>query len=280
MRLRGKTAIVTGAGGTIGEAVARRFAEEGARVALIDRDVEAVASVADELGDAAFALTADVTKETDVARYAAAVADRFGAVDIFFNNAGIAGPVLPLASLTVDDFDAVMAVNVRGVFLGLKHVMPVMTDEGSVIVTSSIAGLRGSAGLGAYCASKHAVMGLVTTAAIEFAPRRIRVNAINPGPVDGRMMRGLEQGTKPSDPEAGRTAMTRQMRLGRYVDASEVADLVTFLTSDESRMITGRRMRSTPASRFRLVGSRVALSLMQGCVRKLADLPMPRFRRP
>ncbi len=240
MRLRGKTAIVTGAGGTIGAATARRFAKEGARVALVDRDVEALASIADDLGDSAVAIAADVTKEADVARYAAVAAERLGAIDIFFNNAGIAGPIRPLTSFAADEFDTVIAINVRGVFLGLKHVIPVMAEEGSVIVTSSVAGLRGSSGLGAYCASKHAVMGLVKTAAIESAPRRIRVNSINPGPVDGPMMRGLEAARMPQNPDAGRAAIAQRMPFGRYSDAGEVADLVTFLASDESRMITGR----------------------------------------
>lgn len=240
MRLRGKTAVVTGAGGTIGAATARLFVKEGARVALVDRDVEAVASVADELGDSVLAIVADVTREPDVERYAASAASKFGAIDIFFNNAGIAGPIRPLTSFAADDFDTVIAVNVRGVFLGLKHVIPVMADEGSVIVTSSVAGLRGSSGLGAYCASKHAVMGLVKTAAIECAPRRIRVNSINPGPVDGPMMRGLEAARKPHDPEAGHAAIAQRMPFGRYADGAEIADLVTFLASDESRMITGR----------------------------------------
>lgn len=240
MRLRGKTAIVTGAGGTIGAATARRFVTEGARVALVDRDREAVASVADELGDSALAIAADVTQEADVARYVATAVDRFGAIDIVFNNAGIAGPIRPLANFVADEFDAVMAVNVRGVFLGLKYAIPAMAEEGSIIVTSSVAGLRGSSGLGAYCASKHAVMGLVKTAAIECAPRRIRVNSINPGPVDGPMMRGLETARMPHDPDAGHAAIERRMPFGRYVAGAEIADLVTFLASDESRMITGR----------------------------------------
>ena len=240
MRLRGKTAIVTGAGGTIGAATARRFVSEGARVVLVDRDVEALASIADDLGDSAVAVAADVTKEADTELYAATAADKFGAIDIFFNNAGIAGPIRPLTSFSVDDFDAVIAVNLRGVFLGLKHVIPVMAEEGSVIVTSSVAGLRGSSGLGAYCASKHAVMGLVKTAAIECAPRRIRVNSINPGPVEGPMMRGLEAARMPHDPDAGHAAIAQRMPFGRYVDGAEIADLVTFLASDESRMITGR----------------------------------------
>lgn len=240
MRLRGKTAIVTGAGGTIGTATARRFSNEGARVALVDRDIEALASVVDDLGDSAVAIAADVTNEVDVARYAAFAAERLGAIDIFFNNAGIAGPIRPLTDFATDEFDAVIAVNVRGVFLGLKHVIPAMAGDGSVIVTSSVAGLRGSFGLGAYCASKHAVMGLVKAAAIECAPRRIRVNAINPGPVEGPMMRGLEASRMPHDPEAGHIAIAKRMPFARYADAAEIADLVTFLASDESRMITGR----------------------------------------
>ena len=241
MRLLGKTAIVTGAAGTIGAAVAERFVREGAQVALVDRDSLAVAAVVDTIGtEAAFAVPGDVTRETDVVRYVQSALDRFGPVDIFFNNAGISGPVAPIGELTVEDFDAVMAVNVRGVFLGLKHVMPRMAEEGSVIVTSSVAGLRGSPGLAAYVASKHAVMGLVKTAATEFAPRRIRVNAINPGPVEGRMMRGLEEGRIPSDPAGSRRAIERRMRLGRYIEPSEVSELVVFLASDDSRMITGQ----------------------------------------
>lgn len=241
MRLDGKTAIVTGGAGTIGLAVVERFLEEGARVALVDADAEAVAAAADRFGDAYLCvLTADVTREEDVIGYVNAACERFGAVDVFFNNAGVAGPVAPMAELAVADFDRVMAVNVRGVFLGLKHVVPAMADEGSVIVTSSVAGLRGAAGVAAYCASKHAVMGLVATAAIEFAPRRIRVNAINPGPVEGPMMRGLEAGRLPDKADAARSAIAKRMKLGRYLQPDEVADLVVFLASDESRMITGR----------------------------------------
>lgn len=241
MRLRDKTAIVTGGAGAIGRAVVERFLAEGARVTAVDRIADAAGRSAPG-ADAGrlLHLTADVSREEDVARYCRDVHARFGPVDVFFNNAGVAGPVRPLVDLAVEDFDAVMAVNVRGVFLGLKHALPIMADGGSVIVTSSVAGLRAAPFLSAYAASKHAVMGLVKSAAREAAPRRIRVNAINPGPVDGPMMRGLEEGLGPSDPASVRDRLAKQMRLGRYVAPDEVAELVTFLASDESRMVTGQ----------------------------------------
>ena len=239
MRLDGKTALITGGAGDIGLATARRMIAEGARVALVDRDPARVEAAAAALGGQSAGFAADVTKEADVARFAADVVSRFGPVDIFFNNAGIAGTVAPLVNYSEADFSAVMAVNVTGVFLGLKHVVPVMRDGGSVIITSSIAGLRGAANMSAYVASKHAVVGLMRTAAIEFAPRRIRVNAVHPGPVSGAMMSELETGMSKDNPMAARQRMAQQMKLGRYVDPDEIADLVMFLASDDSRMITG-----------------------------------------
>ena len=243
MRLAGKTAVITGGAGNIGLATAQRFLTEGARVLLIDRGKQRIAAALGALGGAdAHALDADVTDADDVARYVAEAQRLFGGVDIFFNNAGIAGAVAPLVDHPDAAFDSVMAVNVRGVFLGLKHMLPVLRDSASVICTSSVAGLRGSAGMAEYVASKHAVVGLMRVAAIEAAPRKIRVNTIHPGPVDGDMMRELETGLAPTDPKAAQAAIAQRMRLGRYVERREIADLVTFLASDESRMITGTTM--------------------------------------
>lgn len=241
MRLQNKTALVTGGAGAIGRAVVEGLLAEGARVAVVDRNADLIAGIVSAADpERLIAISADVSQEADVVRYCAEAKGRFGALDIVFNNAGISGPVRPLTELGVDEFDAIMAVNVRGVFLGLKHALPVMADGGSIIVTSSVAGLHAAPFLAGYAASKHAVMGLVKTAAREAASRRIRVNAINPGPVEGPMMRGLEEGFSPVAPDTARERLVRQMRLGRYVTPREIAELVLFLGSDESRMITGQ----------------------------------------
>lgn len=243
MRLAGRSAVITGGSGNIGLATAARFLSEGARVLIVDRDAARVEAALSELkSNSAHGLAADVTAAADSARYAAEAQRLFGRVDIFFNNAGIAGAVAPIVDHADADFDAVMAVNARGVFLGLKHMLPVMKDGGSIICTSSVAGLRGSAGMPGYVASKHAVVGLMRVASIEAAPRKIRVNTIHPGPVQGDMMRGLETGMAPANPDAAHDLILQRMRLGRYIETKEIADLVTFLASDESRMITGATM--------------------------------------
>lgn len=237
MRLDGKIALVTGGAGVIGRAAARRMADEGATVVLVDKD-ERVRQAAEEIGASAAWLMADVTDARAVDSYARTAAARFGAIDVFFNNAGIEGPTAPLEDFPEDGFAQVMAVNVTGVFLGLKYVLPRMTQGGSVIITSSTAGLRGAAQFAAYCASKHAVIGLMRTAALEAAPRRIRVNSIHPAPVESDMIHRLER-ARAEDPEEAKRRFIRRIPLGRYIEPSEVADLVLFLASDESRMITG-----------------------------------------
>lgn len=243
MRLAGKSAVITGGSGNIGIATAARFLAEGARVLIVDRDTARVEAALGELkSNSAHGLAADVTSGEETARYAAEAQKLFGRVDIFFNNAGVAGAVAPTVDYKDADFDVVMAVNVRGVFLGLKHMLPVMKDGGSIVCTSSVAGLRGSAGMPAYVASKHAVVGLMRVAAIEASSRKIRVNTVHPGPVQGDMMRGLEGGMAPANPDAAHDLILQRMRLGRYIETKEIADLVTFLASDESRMITGATM--------------------------------------
>ncbi|MFV0281085.1 MAG: SDR family NAD(P)-dependent oxidoreductase [Rhodoblastus sp.] len=243
MRLAGKTAVITGGAGNIGLATAARYLAEGARVLIVDRSRERVDAALDELkSNSAQGMTADVTQAADAAAYAAHARETFGHVDVFFNNAGIAGAVAPIVEYGDEEFDNVMAVNVRGVFLGLKHMLPVMKDGGSIICTSSVAGLRGSAAMPAYVASKHAVVGLMRVAAIEAAPQKIRVNTIHPGPVQGDMMAGLENGMAPASPAAAHAFILQRMRLGRYIETREIADLATFLASDESRMITGSTM--------------------------------------
>lgn len=242
MRLEGKVAIITGGTGGIGKCVARKFLEEGAKVVLVDLVEESLEKAKEELASLGEVLTvrADVTKEEDVKRYVQTTVDKFGKIDIFFNNAGIEGKVAPITEQKVEDFDQVMAVNVRGVFLGMKHVLPVMKEQGygSIINTSSVAGLHGSPGVSPYIASKHAVVGLTKAAAVEFAEYNIRINSIHPSPVNTRMMRSLEKGLK-TDQET----LSQSIPLGRYGEPADIANLVLFLASDESEYITGAQYR-------------------------------------
>jgi NAD(P)-dependent dehydrogenase (short-subunit alcohol dehydrogenase family) len=236
----GKVAIVTGAANGIGRAAAARFAAEGAKVLLVDRD-DRVGDVARSLGASAAAVVADVSSEADTARYVAEAVARFGGVDVVFANAGVEGTVAPLAALSVEAFDRVLAINVRGVFLALKHAAPRLAERGggSVVVTSSVAGLVGSPGLGAYVASKHAVIGLVRTAALELAAQRIRVNAVNPGPIENRMMRSIEEQAAPGAGASVKERFTAMVPLNRYGTNEEIAALALFLASDESSYCTG-----------------------------------------
>lgn len=239
-RLKGKVAIVSGAANGIGRAAAELFVQEGARVLLVDRD-DRVADVARELGANAEAVLADVSSEADTARYVEACVRRFGGVDVLFANAGVEGTVAPLEKLTVEQFDRVLAVNVRGVYLAIRHAAPRIAERGggSIVVTSSVAGLMGSPGLGAYVASKHAVIGLVRCAAIELAPAGIRVNTLNPGPIENRMMRSIEEQAAPGGAEAVRRRFEEMVPLHRYGTNEEIARFALFLASDESSYCTG-----------------------------------------
>ena len=171
IRLDGRVAVVTGAAGVIGTATIKLLAERGARIVAVDRDAEQLQDAIRDLPAQAEALavTADVTQEDEVADYVRAAMDKFGAIDVFYNNAGIEGDITPIVRYSLETFRRVLDVNVVGVFLGLKHVLPVMLKQnrGSIINTASIAGLIGSPDIPAYTASKHAVIGLTKSAAIE-----------------------------------------------------------------------------------------------------------------
>jgi NAD(P)-dependent dehydrogenase (short-subunit alcohol dehydrogenase family) len=239
-RLAGKAALITGATGGIGAAVSRLFAREGARLVLIDRDDAALARLAREIGADAIHLAADVTKAADVERGFRLAADRLGGVDVILANAGVLGAMNPIVDYPDETFDDVIAVNLRGVWLTLKHGMRAMAKRGgSIVVTSSTAGVRGSVNLSAYVASKHAVVGLVRTAAQEGAPLGIRVNSVNPSPIDTPMVRELEAGTRPGAPDQAKEALTCRIPLRRYGTPEEVAKLMLFLASDESSFCTG-----------------------------------------
>jgi NAD(P)-dependent dehydrogenase (short-subunit alcohol dehydrogenase family) len=243
-RFEGKVVLITGAAGGIGRAAAVRFAAEGARLGLVDRAPdglrETLAAV-EKAGGAGVTVEADVTRSADVARYAAAVAERWGGVDCFFNNAGILGDVRTLVDYPEETFDRVLAVNVKGVWLGIKTVAPLLRARGGGVIvnTASIAGLRGSRNLVAYTASKHAVVGLTRTAALELAPSGIRVNAVCPSPIDTAMVRDLESRASPANPAAFHERLAGSIPLRRYGQPEEVAALVAFLCSADAGYITG-----------------------------------------
>jgi NAD(P)-dependent dehydrogenase (short-subunit alcohol dehydrogenase family) len=240
----GKVALVTGAGNGIGRATALAFGKSGAKVVVVDRDQaggEATAGILRQQGGEARFVLADVTKSAEVQNYVKTVLDAHGAIDCFFNNAGIEGKWAHTAEHDEDAFDQVIAVNVKGVFLGLRHVLPVMLQQrrGAVVNTASVAGLVATPGMPAYVASKHAVIGLTKTAAGEVARHGIRVNAVCPGPVDTRMIHSLEAQLNPADPAAVSRAYQSAIPLGRYVTVDEIANTVLFLCSDLASAITG-----------------------------------------
>lgn len=241
MRLQNKVAVITGAAGNIGLQAARAFVDEGASVMMVDLDAAALEKARAGLDPARTAVcVADVTRAEDVAAYAEAAVEAFGPIDVFFNNAGIEGPVAPITDYPEDAFQKVMAVNVFGVFLGMKYVIPKMRDGGSIIVTSSTAGLTAAPALVGYSTSKHAVVGIARSAAIDSAARGIRVNTVHPAMVESEMVHRIEEAIAgPDDTEAARKSFLSRMALGRYVTPQEVIDMVVFLASDESRMVTG-----------------------------------------
>ena len=244
MDFSGKVALITGGGNGIGRAACVAFAKQGAKVVAVDRDgaaAEATAGIIRQSGGDAVAVTADVTKSADVKAYVKAAIDKYGRVDCFFNNAGIEGKVSPIVDYDEAVFDAVLGVNVKGVFLGLKHVLPEMIRQGggAIVNTASVAGLVGTPGMPAYVASKHAVIGLTKTAAGEVARQGIRVNAVCPGPVDTRMIHSLEAQLSPGDPASVNQRYQASLPTGRYSMPEEIASMVLFLCSDLASNTTG-----------------------------------------
>jgi NAD(P)-dependent dehydrogenase (short-subunit alcohol dehydrogenase family) len=244
MEFKGKVALITGAGNGIGRAAALGFAARGAEVVAVDLDgaaAERTAATIQQQGGAALPYRADVTKSSDVAAYVKAALDAYGKIDCFFNNAGIEGKVAPTAEYDEAVFDQVIAVNVKGVFLGLRHVLPVLLKQkaGAVVNTASVAGLVATPGMSAYVASKHAVLGLTKAAAGEVARSGVRVNAVCPGPIDTRMIHSLENQLNPGNPASVGDRYRASLPLGRYGTAEEVANVVMFLSSDLAGNITG-----------------------------------------
>jgi NAD(P)-dependent dehydrogenase (short-subunit alcohol dehydrogenase family) len=242
-KLTNKVALITGGAGAIGTATAKLFLQEGAKVVLVDLKEDVLKKTAAELNNSNVSyIAADVSKAADVQKYVQHAVKTFGKIDIFFNNAGIEGVVKPIPEYPEEVFDRIMNVNVKGVWLGLKYVLPEMKDGGSIINTSSVAGLVGSPHVSAYVASKHAVIGITRTAANEAAPRGIRVNSIHPSPVDNQMMRSLEEGFAPGAATEAKKGFEAAIPLKRYATNDDIAQGVLFLASDESKFITGTKL--------------------------------------
>lgn len=232
--LRGKVVVVTGAAGGIGAATARRLAEEGAHVVAVDLD-ERVS----ELPDVAIAVRADVSAEDGVDAYVAAAVERFGRIDLHHLNAGIPGSFATLPTLSVDEFDKVMAVNVRGVFLGVRAAFrqyAAQGSQGNVVITGSIGSLRGSADLLAYQTSKHAVLGILRGAAMYGGPLGVRVNAVAPGIVPTDLFAATPDIAGGKDDMSRRASSTPLRRAGT---GDDVAGVVAFLLSDDAAYMTG-----------------------------------------
>ncbi len=241
MQLENKRAIVTGGAGGIGRAAALAFADEGARVAVVDVDAEGAAAVADAIvaaGGDAIALTADVSIDTDVRGVVDETVAAFGGIDVVFNNAGIVRRATAIDT-TVEEWDRVFGVNVRSIFLMAKFAVPVMADDGggSMINTGSGWGLTGGANALSYCASKGAVVNMTRALAIDHGPQGIRVNSVNPGDTNTGMLR--DEARQLSADEAAFLAESADRPLGRMGEPEEIAAAVVWLASDASSYVTG-----------------------------------------
>jgi NAD(P)-dependent dehydrogenase (short-subunit alcohol dehydrogenase family) len=245
MRHEGKTMVVTGAAGAIGFATCEALAREGARVMLVDIDNDRLQARAGELkaaGHDVVAFHADCAEEAQVRAYAQAALDAFGHVDGFFNNAGIEGTLAPTHEYPVEEFDRVLHVNLRGMFLGLRYVLPhmVAAGKGAVVNTASIGSERGLAGACAYNAAKHGAVGLTRTAASEVAQKGVRVNCVMPGVIETPLLVGmLEQMF--DDVQAGMDKLGQVATLNRVGQPREVGDVVSFLLSDEASYVNGAK---------------------------------------
>jgi NAD(P)-dependent dehydrogenase (short-subunit alcohol dehydrogenase family) len=235
-RFTGKVAFVTGAASGIGRATAVAFAAEGARVAILDRTEDALNETADAVrnaGGEVLTITCDVSKPEEVAAAVARTVETFGRLDIAFNNAGVENKAAPVAEIELDEWDRILDINLRGTFVCMKHELAQMVRQGSgvVINTSSGAGIRGVAGGAAYAASKHAIIGLTKSAALDYAKLNIRVNAVLPGNIETPMMDRFTGGDiqKAIDLEP----------VGRLGKPEEIADAVLWMSTDLGAFVTG-----------------------------------------
>jgi 3-oxoacyl-[acyl-carrier protein] reductase len=237
MRLAGKVAVVTGGGSGFGAAICRRFADEGAKVVVVDCDAAGGERTARAIGDAAVFALADVSRSADARRMIDTAVDRFGRLDILVNNAGRPQAPTPLADTTEEAFDRLFDVNAKAIFLAAQHAVPIMRRQGGGVIlnTVSVAAIRPRPNLLAYNSSKGAALVMSKSLAVELAPDRIRVNAVCPGPGDTPMLATFVGG----DSEAHRAAFLASIPLGRLCTPDDVANAMLFLASDEGAFVTG-----------------------------------------
>ncbi|TVR20703.1 MAG: SDR family oxidoreductase [Anaerolineaceae bacterium] len=240
-RLAGKVALITGAGDGIGRGIALKFAQEGAKIGVLDLNIKATEAVAQEIvnaGGSALALPADVGDEAQVNSAVKKLADAFGTVTVLVNNAAVM-PAGTLHETGTDDFDRCMRVNVRGAYLACKAVIPGMLSvhNGSIIHMASVTGILGLPGVAAYSATKGALIALARAMSTDYARRGIRINAVSPGTIDSPMLHNFAAAQ--SDPEMIRRAFDDMHPIGRVGTIEEVANVFVFLASDESSFVTG-----------------------------------------
>ena len=242
-RLRDKVCLLTGGAGSVGLATARLFLAEGARVTLVDLRADDLAAAVAALGaDRLQAVVADVANSAEVAEAVEACVARWGRIDVLFSNAGNFGTVAGIAAYPEDVFESVLAVHVKGAFLLCKHATPQMNDGGSVIITSSVAGVRGDPGVYGYITAKHAQVGLMRCLAKELAPRGIRVNTLHPGPIANGFQDAVEADLSKIIARDGAAFFNEMIPPGRHATPQEVAQSVLYLAGDESRFTTGSRL--------------------------------------
>jgi NAD(P)-dependent dehydrogenase (short-subunit alcohol dehydrogenase family) len=237
--LQGKTALITGGAGSIGLATARLLKSQGVNIALIDHSAEALAKAAAILGPETLTISADVANEAQTQAYVAATLARFGRLHILFSNAGNFGTVAPIATYPTETFDSVLATHVRGAFLAAKYASPHMGQGGSIVITSSVAGLRGDPGVYGYITAKHAQIGLMKVLAKDLAPRGIRVNTINPGPVANAFQAAVEDDLTKIINRDATQFFNDAIPMGRHATPDEIARAVLYLASDLAAFVTG-----------------------------------------